>query len=68
MNGALYFSDGHLLRKSKVEYSDSVYEPSGADRPNPFAISREGHDGVGGLGSLRNRTAFLVFFGKEIVP
>ena len=41
-----------------------MYEPSGADRPNPFEISRAAHHGPGGLASLRNRTAFMVFFGK----
>ena len=58
------FLDGQLLRKSVVAYSDGVYMPSGADRPSPFAISKEGHEGPPGLGSLRNRTAFLVFFGE----
>ncbi|WAR00873.1 DUOX-like protein [Mya arenaria] len=60
----LVVSDGHLLRKSPVAYSDGVYMPSGKDRPNPFEISKEGHWGPGGLGSLRNRTAFLVYFGS----
>ncbi|XP_052282724.1 dual oxidase 2-like isoform X1 [Dreissena polymorpha] len=59
--------DGQLLRKSPVAYSDGVYMPSGQDRPNPFEISRAGHKGPPGLGSLRNRTAFLVFFGQQVV-
>ncbi|KAK3606296.1 hypothetical protein CHS0354_037972 [Potamilus streckersoni] len=59
--------DGHLVRRSPVAFSDGVYEPSGKDRPNPFIISKEVHDGPAGLGSLRNRTAFLVFFGQQVV-
>ncbi|KAK3606272.1 hypothetical protein CHS0354_037948 [Potamilus streckersoni] len=59
--------DGHLLRRSRVAFSDGVYEPSGKDRPNPLTISKEVHDGPAGLGSLRNRTAFLVYFGQQVV-
>lgn len=59
--------DGQLLRKSKVAYSDGVYMPSGKERPNPFEISYAGHHGPAGLGSLRNRTAFMVFFGQQVV-
>ncbi|KAK3606293.1 hypothetical protein CHS0354_037969 [Potamilus streckersoni] len=59
--------DGHLVRRSPVAFSDGVYEPSGKDRPNPFIISKEVHDGPAGLGSLRNRTAFLVYFGQQVV-
>ncbi|KAH3836715.1 hypothetical protein DPMN_110089 [Dreissena polymorpha] len=62
----LIVSNTHFLRKSPVAYSDGVHMPSGQDRPNPFEISREGHHGPAGLGSLRNRTAFMVFFGKVI--
>ncbi|XP_053406292.1 dual oxidase 2-like [Mercenaria mercenaria] len=59
--------DGQLLRKSKVAYSDGVYMPSGKDRPNPFEISYAGHHGPPGLGSMRNRSAFMVFFGQQVV-
>ncbi|KAL3866800.1 hypothetical protein ACJMK2_044068 [Sinanodonta woodiana] len=59
--------DGQLLRRSPAAFSDGVYEPSGQDRPNPFKISMQVHDGEAGLGSLRNRTAFLVFFGQQVV-
>ena len=59
-----FIADGQLLRKSPVAYSDGVYEPSGADRPNPFAISNAAHNGRRGLSSLRHRTAFMVFFGE----
>lgn len=59
--------DGQLLRKSKVAYSDGVYMPSGQDRPNPFEISFAGHHGPPGLGSLRNRSAFMVYFGQQVV-
>ncbi|KAL4227430.1 hypothetical protein ACF0H5_012874 [Mactra antiquata] len=59
--------DSQLLRKSKVAYSDGVYMPSGGDRPNPFRISYEGHHGPPGLGSLRKRSAFMVYFGQQVV-
>ena len=58
-------TDGHLLRRSPVAYSDGVYQPAGKDRPNPFVISRAAHEGTPGLGSLRGRTAFMVYFGKN---
>ena len=47
-----------------MAYSDGVYMPSGKERPNPFEISYAGHHGPPGLGSMRNRSAFMVFFGK----
>jgi hypothetical protein len=45
--------------------SDGVYHPSGADRPNPFLLSKAAHHGEAGLGSKRSRNAMLVFFGKN---
>ncbi|KAL5006021.1 hypothetical protein ScPMuIL_017179 [Solemya velum] len=59
--------DGQLLRLSPADYSDGVYEPSGRDRPNPFLISEAAHQGPSGLGSLRNRTAMMVYFGQQVV-
>ncbi|KAI8789215.1 G-protein coupled receptor 126, partial [Biomphalaria glabrata] len=59
--------DGHLLRRSPVNYSDGVYEPSGQDRPNPLDISRISFSGENNLVSVRNRSALLVFFGQQLV-
>lgn len=56
--------DGHLLRRLPVAYEDSVYEPSGHDRPNPIEISDAFMDGKIGLRSYRGRTSLLVFFGS----
>ncbi|XP_064595545.1 dual oxidase 2-like [Liolophura sinensis] len=59
--------DGHLLRRLPVAYEDSVYEPSGHDRPNPIEISDTFMRGRIGLSSYRNRTSLLVFFGQQVV-
>ncbi|CAL1526685.1 unnamed protein product [Lymnaea stagnalis] len=59
--------DTHLLRRSKVSYSDGVYEPSGINRPNPLTISRIAFNGTNNLSSVRNRNALLVFFGQQLV-
>ena len=37
---------------------------AGSDRPNPRKLSQAFMKGVDGLGSLRNRTALLAFFGQ----
>lgn len=58
------YLDDILIRKSPPAYQDGVYEPAGQDRPNPFTISDIAHKGESGLGSVRNRTAMLVYFGK----
>lgn len=58
------YLDDILIRKSPPAYQDGVYEPAGQDRPNPFTISEIAHKGESGLGSARNRTAMLVYFGK----
>lgn len=58
------YLDDILIRKSPPAYQDGVYEPAGQDRPNPFTISEIAHKGQSGLGSARNRTAMLVYFGK----
>lgn len=59
--------DDILIRKSPPAYQDGVYEPAGQDRPNPFTISEIAHKGESGLGSARNRTAMLVYFGQQVV-
>jgi len=60
-------SDTPLLRLLPHAYSDGVYSPSGADRPNPIEISQIVFNGSTGLPSYRNRTALLVFFGQQVV-
>ncbi|ESO87606.1 hypothetical protein LOTGIDRAFT_235056 [Lottia gigantea] len=59
--------DGQLLRPSRPDYSDSVFEPSGTDRPNPFTVSDTAHFGEPGNGSARGRNSLLVFFGQQVV-
>ena len=60
----IFYVDGQLLRRSVPNYADGVYHPSGADRPNPFLLSKAAHHGEAGLGSKRARNAMLVYFGK----
>jgi len=55
-----------MLRLLPPAYGDGVYQPSGADRPNPHDIARAVFDGETGHGSYKNRTALLVFFGQKI--
>ena len=40
---------------------------AGSDRPNPRKLSQAFMKGVDGLGSLRNRTALLAFFGQVCI-
>ncbi|WAR00380.1 DUOX-like protein [Mya arenaria] len=56
-----------MLRQSPTAYSDGVYGPSGAGRPNPLDISKAAHQGRTGLPSFVGRTAMLVFFGQQLV-
>ncbi|XP_070541735.1 dual oxidase 2-like isoform X2 [Ptychodera flava] len=56
-----------LTRKLPSAYADGVYRPSGNDRPNPFTISEMTMNGTTGTGSEINRTAFMVFFGQQVV-
>ena len=60
----IFYVDGQLLRRSDPNYTDGVYHPSGAERPNTFNLSKAAHHGEAGLGSKRSRNAMLVFFGK----
>ena len=39
---------------------------AGSDRPSPRKLSQALMKGVDGLGSLRNRTALLAFFGQVL--
>ncbi|XP_033120574.1 dual oxidase 2-like isoform X2 [Anneissia japonica] len=56
-----------LTRRIPPAYVDGVYYPSGEDRPNPFTISDNTMFGVTGSGSVLNRTAFMTFFGQQVV-
>ncbi|CAH1797386.1 unnamed protein product [Owenia fusiformis] len=59
--------DSPLVRLLPSAYEDGVYEPSGKNRPNPFEISDALMSGETGHPSSRNRTAFMVFFGQQVV-
>ncbi|ELU01203.1 hypothetical protein CAPTEDRAFT_159209 [Capitella teleta] len=56
-----------LYRRLAPAYSDGVYEPAGAHRPNPFEISDAVFSGKTGHASVKNRSALLVFFGQQVV-
>ena len=55
-----------MFRRVPPAYADGAYEPSGNSRPNPIEISDAVFNGSTGTGSGMNRTAFLVFFGKNL--
>jgi dual oxidase len=57
-------TDSHLTRKTPPSYADGVYMLAGQDRPSPRKLSQIFMKGEDGLGSSRNRTALLAFFGK----
>ncbi|KAL1420959.1 hypothetical protein MTO96_004326 [Rhipicephalus appendiculatus] len=48
-------------------YSDGSYRPNGQNRPNPFTISEKTMQGNFGNMSRTGKTAFLVFFGQQVV-
>jgi hypothetical protein len=56
-----------LYRRLAPAYSDGVYEPSGAHRPNPMEISMAVFSGKIGFPSVKNRSALLVFFGEVLL-
>ncbi|XP_046679008.1 dual oxidase isoform X1 [Homalodisca vitripennis] len=58
--------DGHMTRKSPPAYSDGVYMLAGQDRPSPRKLSTLFMKGDDGMGSLKNRTALLAFFGQVV--
>lgn len=61
-------ADGHLIRLFPAQYSDGSYRPNGQNRPNPFTISEMTMKGNFGEGLSRTgKTAFLVFFGQQVV-
>ncbi|XP_035667435.1 dual oxidase 2-like isoform X3 [Branchiostoma floridae] len=60
-------ADSPLTRRLPSHYQDGTYEPSGWDRPNPRTLSELTMKGVTGMGSFRNRSALLTFFGQQVV-
>ena len=63
-NKYVFLTETQLLRNLPSVYKDGSYEPSGETRPNPIELSDALMNGTTGLGSHRNRTALLVFFGE----
>jgi hypothetical protein len=66
MNNFYFPKDTRMLRRSPAQYADGVFQPSGADRPNPLTVSRllMSNDEVSpGSVSKTGKTALLVFFG-----
>jgi dual oxidase len=60
-------AETQLFRRVPPAYRDGVYEPSGHRRPNPINVSDAVFGGATGNGSTKHRTAFLVFFGQQVV-
>ncbi len=56
-----------LTRRLPVAYGDGVYSMAGSDRPNPISISEAVMRGATGKPSFLNRTAFMTFFGQQVV-
>ncbi len=63
---AVVIPDSRLTRKTPASYADGVYMMSGARRPSPRQLSQRLMKGEDGLGSRRNRTALLAFFGQVV--
>lgn len=69
------FVDTPLLRRVPPVYEDGVYEPVKGHRINPFTASEElmtrspacGEGNREACGSKTGKTAFLVFFGQQVV-
>ena len=62
-----FFSETRLTRKTPPSYADGVYMMAGQDRPSPRFLSEMFMKGTEGMGSTKNRTAMLAFFGKYFV-
>ncbi|XP_066998293.1 dual oxidase [Anabrus simplex] len=58
--------DKHLTRKTPPSYADGVYMLAGQNRPSARKLSQLFIKGQDGLGSARNRTALLAFFGQVV--
>ncbi|XP_075237286.1 dual oxidase isoform X2 [Lycorma delicatula] len=55
-----------MTRKTPPAYSDGVYMMAGQNRPSPRKLSQLFMKGDDGLGSIKNRTALLAFFGQVV--
>ena len=55
-----------MSRKTPAAYADGVYMMAGLDRPSPRTLSQAFMKGHDGMGSAKNRTALLAFFGQVI--
>ena len=58
--------ESRLIRKTPPSYGDGVYMMAGSNRPSPRKVSQFLMKGDDGIGSLRNRTALLAFFGQVV--
>ncbi|GLH03578.1 Dual oxidase [Gryllus bimaculatus] len=65
-SGVVCVADKHLTRKTPPSYADGVYMLAGQNRPSPRKLSQLFMKGQDGLGSARNRTALLAFFGQVV--
>ncbi|KXS19340.1 heme peroxidase [Gonapodya prolifera JEL478] len=59
--------DSPMLQWPPPQYHDGVEEPAGEDRPNPRTLSLELMAGPTGMASTKNKTAFMTFFGQQVV-
>ncbi|KAA8490680.1 Dual oxidase [Porphyridium purpureum] len=59
--------EGRITRPCLPRYADGAYAPSNPEGPNPRTVSELVMGGDTGYGSLTNKTAFLVFFGQQVV-
>ena len=55
-----------MERKMLSAYTDGVYDPSGADRPNVMLISNLTQQGLTGRSSFVRSTLYI-FFGQQVV-
>jgi len=68
-------SDTPLLRRAPPVYDDGAYQPVTRNRINPFVASEElmarrpacGPNGAEACGSKTGKSAFLVYFGQQVV-
>lgn len=65
-NVAYGSADMPMERKMLSAYTDGVYDPSGADRPNVMLISNLTQQGLTGRSSFVRSTLFI-FFGQQVV-
>ncbi|KAJ3340743.1 Dual oxidase 1 [Gonapodya sp. JEL0774] len=59
--------DSPMLIWPPPQYTDGIEEPAGEHRPNPRTLSVELMSGPTGMGSTKGKTAFMTFFGQQVV-